>query len=195
VAAVLSGHAASSLLDSYEPERIAFARRLVATTDRAFTFVTNDGPIARVVRVEIVPRLLPRILKVEAVRRFMFRTLSQTRIEYRAGALSSGRAGGVHGGDRLPWADGNFDVLRSLDWQAHVYGRASEALAETCNRLALPLHTFPWTEAAKRAKLREGALYVVRPDGHVALADPDADPTRLEAWLKSSSLSLGRVSG
>ena len=41
LAAVLQGHADASILDSYEPERIAFARRLVATTDRAFTGVTS----------------------------------------------------------------------------------------------------------------------------------------------------------
>jgi hypothetical protein len=39
--------------------------------------------------------------------------------------------------------------------------------------------------------LRENALYVVRPDGHVALADPEADPQRLEAWFNRFSLSLG----
>src|SRR5215510_5382874 len=37
LAAVLNGGARESLLASYEPERIGFARRLVATTDRAFT--------------------------------------------------------------------------------------------------------------------------------------------------------------
>ena len=34
------------------PERIAFARRLVATTDRAFTGVTSRGAIARLVRLD-----------------------------------------------------------------------------------------------------------------------------------------------
>jgi 2-polyprenyl-6-methoxyphenol hydroxylase-like FAD-dependent oxidoreductase len=38
LAAVLHGRAEPALLDTYEPERIAFARRLVATTDRAFTW-------------------------------------------------------------------------------------------------------------------------------------------------------------
>jgi 2-polyprenyl-6-methoxyphenol hydroxylase-like FAD-dependent oxidoreductase len=47
LAAVVHGRSHASLLDSYEPERIAFARRLVATTDRAFTGVTSDGAIAR----------------------------------------------------------------------------------------------------------------------------------------------------
>ena len=91
------------LLDSYEPERIAFARRLVATTDRAFTGVTSRGAIARLVRLHIVPLLFPPLFKFAAVRRFMFRTVSQTAVNYRDSSLSEGRAGEVHGGDRLPW--------------------------------------------------------------------------------------------
>jgi 2-polyprenyl-6-methoxyphenol hydroxylase-like FAD-dependent oxidoreductase len=46
LAAVLHGHAPDNLLDSYEAERIGFARRLVATTDRAFSFATAEGRIA-----------------------------------------------------------------------------------------------------------------------------------------------------
>src|SRR3989441_11083460 len=46
LAAVLNGGAAVSLLSTYEPERIRFARRLVATTDRVFTFVSRRGPLA-----------------------------------------------------------------------------------------------------------------------------------------------------
>src|SRR4029077_10090566 len=55
LAAVLGGRADASLLDTYETERIAFARRLVATTDEAFTGVTSDGALARLVRLHIVP--------------------------------------------------------------------------------------------------------------------------------------------
>ena len=57
LAAVLNGGAADSLLDTYEPERIGFARRLVATTDRVFTLVTDQGPIAWRVRTRLVPLL------------------------------------------------------------------------------------------------------------------------------------------
>jgi len=46
---VLSG-ARDGLLATYEPERIGFARRLVATTDRGFTLVTKQGVVARWVR-------------------------------------------------------------------------------------------------------------------------------------------------
>jgi 2-polyprenyl-6-methoxyphenol hydroxylase-like FAD-dependent oxidoreductase len=40
LAAMLKGQASDGLLDSYDLERRAFARKLVDTTDRLFTFVT-----------------------------------------------------------------------------------------------------------------------------------------------------------
>ncbi len=40
---VLDGRAPDALLDSYEAERIAFARRLVKTTDRVFMLATAEG--------------------------------------------------------------------------------------------------------------------------------------------------------
>ena len=55
LAAVLNGDAADSLLDTYEPERIGFARRLVATTDRVFTVMTKQGRVARCVRTRLFP--------------------------------------------------------------------------------------------------------------------------------------------
>ena len=58
LAAVLAGHAPDKLLDSYEAERIGFARRLVATTDRVFSFVTADGRLAEIIRTRIAPVLL-----------------------------------------------------------------------------------------------------------------------------------------
>jgi FAD binding domain len=103
LAAVLQGRASIQLLDSYEPERIAFAWRLVATTDRAFQFINNDGPIARLVRVRLVPLLLPALFSFREARRLMFLTLSQTNVNYRDRALAAGSAGRVQAGDRLPW--------------------------------------------------------------------------------------------
>jgi len=41
--AALDERAPDALLDSYEAERIAFARRLVRTTDQAFTLVAAEA--------------------------------------------------------------------------------------------------------------------------------------------------------
>jgi 2-polyprenyl-6-methoxyphenol hydroxylase-like FAD-dependent oxidoreductase len=51
--AVLKGGVSDALLDTYELERIAFARRLVSTTDRVFTLATAEGKLADVIRTRV----------------------------------------------------------------------------------------------------------------------------------------------
>ena len=195
LAAVTSGEAREDLLSTYEPERIAFARRLVATTDRIFVIVSRRGGIARIVRTRLVPLVVPRVFRIAPARRFLFRTLSQIGVEYRGGALSEGSAG-IRGGDRLPWVPpaglegDNFASLESMKWQVHVYGEPRHGLPEACSELGLAIHRFPWRPETRAAGLERGALYLVRPDGYVALADPDADPRRLREYLDRRGISL-----
>jgi len=194
LAAVLRQSADPHLLDTYDPERMAFANRLVETTDRAFTLVTSDGPFARFVRLDVVPRLLPRLFAIDAMRRFMFRAISQTAIEYRASALSRDCAGAIQGGDRLPWVPGaggqpdNHAALASLAWQVHVYGAATADLERLCAERSLALHVFPWSDAARRAGLARDAAYLVRPDGYVALAQADGRAAKIGAHLDAWSI-------
>ena len=198
LANVIQGRAGAALLDTYEPERIAFARRLVATTDKAFTAVSDPSAQARFVRLTVVPLILPLVFGFAESRRFMFRTVSQTAIHYRHSTLSEGRAGDVHGGDRLPWVstaqlgmhEDNFRPLCSMDWQVHVYGEPSPALQAACNTRGLALHAFPWCEQMSQAGLQRDASYLVRPDGYVALADARADAASLDAYLKSRELKM-----
>ncbi|HEU5232049.1 MAG TPA: FAD-dependent oxidoreductase [Terriglobales bacterium] len=196
LAAVLQGRAEASLLDSYEPERIAFARRLVATTDQAFTAVTSPTLTARLIRLDMVPLLFPLLFKFKQARRYLFRTVSQTVVNYRGSSLSEGRAGSVHGGDRLPWVKvtingiehDNFEPLTSLDWQAHLYGQSTSELETFCAQRNLPLHVFPWSPKMGRSGLQQNALYLVRPDGYVALSDPSATVTGAASYLDRRNL-------
>jgi 2-polyprenyl-6-methoxyphenol hydroxylase-like FAD-dependent oxidoreductase len=193
LAAVLLGRAGVSILDSYEPERIAFARRLVETTDRAFTAVTSDGSIARRVRLNVVPLMLPAIFKFAAVRRLLFRTVSQTAVNYRGSALSVGRAGPVRGGDRLPWVSlgdsrDNFSTL-SLDWQVHIYGAPAPGIEALCQERRVPLLLFAWSRDMLRAGIVREAMYLVRPDGYVALAGSPGTRDMLAAYLDAHHLT------
>jgi hypothetical protein len=54
----------------------------------------------------------------------------------------------------------------------------------------VPLHVFPWTGSAARAGFARDALYLVRPDGHVAFADPLQNVTHLERYLEDRGLRL-----
>ena len=195
LAAVLRGQAEASLLDSYEQERIAFARRLVATTDRAFTAVTSSSALARLIRLHIVPLLLAPIYRSTAARRLMFRTVSQTAVNYRESSLSKGRAGAVHGGDRLPWVKSalngsdNFAVLSSLAWQVHIYGEANAEIQRLCDERGLPLHVFPWRPEVGRTGLQRNAVYLLRPDGYVALADTQGGAAAIASYLEARKLT------
>jgi 2-polyprenyl-6-methoxyphenol hydroxylase-like FAD-dependent oxidoreductase len=199
LSAVLQQRAPAALLDSYEPERIAFARRLVATTDRVFTLAASTQVSMQSLRTTVFPTIVGLLLRARAVRRYFFRTISQIGIRYRDSALSEGRSGSVHGGDRLPWvpndesdtrAQDNFAPLTSLRWQVHVYGDARPAVRDACARLRLPIHAFAWTPAAKRAGLARDAFYLIRPDGYVAVAG-DPDPHLLEAYVARQGFTFG----
>src|SRR5262249_50581825 len=166
--------------------------------DRAFTLVTKPGAVARWVRTRLVPLIFPLLLRLAPVRRFLFRTVSQIGVNYRNGPLSVGAAVGVRGGDRLPWVEtgpgqDNFTPLASLTWQVHVYGEPRPGVAEVCAELRLPLHRFEWRQGMRRAGLMRSALYLVRPDGYVALADPHAEAGRLRHYGSALLSDSGRL--
>ena len=194
LAAVLAGRAPDSLLDSYETERIGFAKRLVATTDRVFSFATAEGRSADIIRTRIVPVIFPKVVAFWPVRDFLFRTVSQITLNYRGMPLSVGAAGHVHGGDRLPWvrSEGtdNFASLSAMIWQVHVYGAARPELAEWCADRNVKLHVFAWQAQDEVAGLARNALYLLRPDTYVALADPSGAPEALDRYCAECGLRL-----
>jgi len=198
LAMVLRGEAEESILDSYEIERIAFARRLVATTDRIFQLVSRPGPLANRMRT-LAPLFFSVMFRLPPVRRYLFRTASQIAIQYRGGPLSEGRAGTVRGGDRLPWVEpvgggqDNYAPLASLRWQVHLYGDSNTGIASACQKLGLPLQVFSFGPAQSRAGLVRNGTYLVRPDGYVALADPAASPIRLEQYIETRRLRLNEA--
>jgi hypothetical protein len=145
------------------------------------------------VRLGLLPSLAPAMMGLEAVRKFAFRTVSQMVVNYRHGPLSAGAAGEVWGGDRLPWVQfeggaDNFEPLAALDWQAHVYGAVPTGVRAACAMRRLPLHVFEWRPAIRKAGLKKNAVYLIRPDGYVGLADPVGDPMRLARYLDERGL-------
>lgn len=188
LAAVLSGSAEARLLDTYEPERIAFARKLVSTTDRVFSFVTAEGRIADLLRTRLAPYLLPKMASFETGREFVFRTVSQLTLNYRAMSLSSGVAGHVHGGDRMPWAHDsegdNFESLKHPIWQVHVYGDTSDEMIAWCAEHHLPLQVFGWRSAFEAAGLARNGFNLLRPDTYVAIAETCSDPKVIERYFR-----------
>ncbi len=196
LALTIKGTIDPAVLDTYETERIPFARALVASTDRAFQGIVGTGVVGRLIRTLLAPRVLRAVTRFAAGRRALFEVVSQIRIAYRDSALSEGRAGCIRAGDRLPWvaaADGatdNFASLRTCRWQAHVYGEPSTEVLDALAVADVPLHVLAWSTRAATAGLKRGAVYLVRPDGHVALASGEPDSAALTAYFARWRLAI-----
>lgn len=189
LAQVVRGRADPSLLESYEIERIRFARILVRTTDRAFSFLTGRLPLSRLFMLDIAPLILPGLLRMESVRREIFRRISQIGIHYRDSPLSRRGLGAIRGGDRLPWVPlpeggSNFDPLRGPVWQVHVYGDPPIPFRKDCEAAGMKLVLFPWTDKFRAAGFTRGAMYLIRPDGHVAMAERTPDYAAITQYFK-----------
>jgi 2-polyprenyl-6-methoxyphenol hydroxylase-like FAD-dependent oxidoreductase len=199
LAEVIRGRADPKLLDTYESERMGFARRLLATTDVLFKRVADRRAGGRFWRTSILPTGLPLVFGTAATRRSAFRTVSQIGIDYHGSPLSAGGAGRVRGGDRLPWLewDGgdNYAPLKTCDWRIHVYGRAKPALQALVAELDLGLDVFGHTPEAAQAGFMKDALYLVRPDGYVAFAEPNQKPEALERFLQRNGLRFESEGG
>jgi 2-polyprenyl-6-methoxyphenol hydroxylase-like FAD-dependent oxidoreductase len=192
--AVIKGRADMSLLDSYETERRAFATTLVNTTDAAFNAIASGGYISYFVRTFFIPYFSPILARFDFVRQKIFRKVSQILLNYRESALSAGTVGLVQGGDRIPWAPvgdlDNFESLREITWQVHVYGAAKEELKEWCQSKGVALQVFPWNEKYQSVGLEQDAAYLIRPDSYVAVADPSGLPERYDQYVKENSIQL-----
>ena len=98
-------------------------------------------------------------------------------------------------GDRLPWtpraanAGDNFEPLKTLSWQLHVYGDATPEIRTLCGTRRLPMYTFEWRRDMRRRGLRRNALYLVRPDGYLAFVDERQDAALLAAYLDARRIA------
>ncbi len=191
LAAVLQNKSPQSLLETYEIERLPFAKLLVSTTDRIFQIVTSTSFLGFAWREVIFPHLFPLIFNYQIFKQFFFKFISQIRINYRQSPLSMKNKGKIQAGDRLPWVcyeqTDNFKALQSLVWQIHVYGKAATSLQIYLKKKNIPLFEFVWSEAAKNQGFIQNAAYLIRPDGYISVIDLTPEGERIKTFNQTWS--------
>jgi 2-polyprenyl-6-methoxyphenol hydroxylase-like FAD-dependent oxidoreductase len=194
LAAVIQKRAGPEILNSYSKERMAFARVLVSTTDKAFKLIASRNILGSLWRLYLLPKFFASVLGRPKTFRFAFKMISQIRIRYRKSPISQGHGGRVLAGDRLPWVGLNYEPLKSMDWQIHIYGKTDYNFREMVQRTGISIYEFSWNDEADRAGLQMDAVYLIRPDGHVGFAEPTQNVAGLRRYLdkyKIKPLSSG----
>ena len=88
LALVVKGFAAPSILDTYNEERLANAKRLLESTDRIFEFAAGSNWLLGLIRTTIFPTIAGFATSIEPIRKLFFPLISQIGINYRDHALS-----------------------------------------------------------------------------------------------------------
>jgi 2-polyprenyl-6-methoxyphenol hydroxylase-like FAD-dependent oxidoreductase len=198
LALVSRGTAAPRLLDSYEAERWPVGHFLLRYTDRlfgTFTRAMSSGRIATWIRRVVVARILPRVLASRRLRSAAFRFVSELGIHYRRSpAVREGNPRlrtGPRAGDRLPDArltlDGQPVWLQRQVIGAHLslllcgdpqrwsvladLEQRSRGLIKVISLSRRPIPGALVDDTGKifdRLGVRDAAVFLVRPDGHIA---------------------------
>jgi hypothetical protein len=79
-----------------------------------------------------------------------------------------------------------------MSWQVHVYGSPSSALTRWCAGHDVPLNVFAWRDKFETVGIARDALYLLRPDTYVALADASCAPGVIDRYCETRKLHLGR---
>ena len=189
LAAVLRGRASLSLLETYDEERSANAKRLLQTTDRFFDFGASDEPLVAFFRTRIFPYIANFALHFDAVKKFIFPLVSQIGINYRKSSLSMERGlFKVKAGDRFPYftVDGasiyeklnapKFHVLTFLDGETKPPELAGSDFVDS---FELPLYP----NIAELFGATKTFSVLARPDNYIGLITEDVSGEDLRNYL------------
>lgn len=185
LAMVVNGHAGEKLLDTYNQERLPFAQSLIRSTDKAFSMATSSHWYHKLFRLQILPLILPFILRMKKYRLKVFKTVSQTGIKYINSDLTVNRTMDiltVKAGERFPYlktADGEslYDKLMEPFFYALYFSvkEGSKLAAEMKvqeNELPHMLRTIDLSEEKELInvlKVKTDMVILLRPDLYIGL--------------------------
>ncbi len=202
LALVQGGKAPASLLDTYEQDRLPVMRDVLRKTEGLTRTIGTENPVVR----SMFNHLAPYIGGAELVQENSANRLSQLALSYRDSPLSANSAHGgtLHAGDRVPdmavrsrtaggsWLDARlldlldpsrFTLLVAHADEASTFDAGLRRASAMYGALSKTIELAPTRGDADAALGRQGSVFLVRPDGYLALASGSRSAARkLEEW-------------
>ncbi len=199
LAFVLKHIADAKLLDSYNEERLANAKRLLRTTDEAFEFGTGEEWYFKFFREKILPNLAKIVLHFDTAKQFIFPLVSQIGINYRKAALSGATTEyfKVQTGDRMPYFQiegaGIYEKLREPNIHFLIFSdgqnefQTLKAEIETQYADLIHCETLPlYPNVAEIFGRKETFGVLLRPDNHIGWLVAGDDLNGLQKYLSKN---------
>ncbi|HEY3371822.1 MAG TPA: FAD-dependent monooxygenase [Prolixibacteraceae bacterium] len=208
LAMTIAGKASDQLLDTYETERRLLALTIIRTTDRAYLLMTTKSFLIRLLRLKLVPLLLPTLLywfkKRIKIRNRIFSSISGINIKYKHSFLSDSSSGNFPDsapkpGERFPYLtyaiDGKqltvYDGLGSSTFHLFIFG--NKLLSDFQEMIDNYGDVISYLYIAKepgtlnlyqKLGLKEEGCYLVRPDNYIAWRSQELNATSFGNYLQ-----------
>ena len=195
LALAIKGFAAESILDTYNEERLANAKRLLESTDRIFELAAGSNWLLALFRTTIFPTVAGYMTSIDAIRKRLFPLISQIGITYRDHTLSqhtSDESDDVKAGDRLPYFLVNgksvFDQLKEPKFHMLVFSDGEhDSLCEEFKRElgdVADCHVVPVDARVREIFEKENDFIVfLRPDNHIAFISSEISTNAARDYL------------
>ena len=192
LALVIKGAAGESLLDTYNEERLANAKRLLDSTDRMFELAAGSSWLMSFLRTTIFPPVAGFMASLDAVSKRVFPLISQIGINYRKDDLLSEHTDDefedVRAGDRLPYflVDGEsiFEQLKAPKFHVLLFGKGEcDQFAQfgdlvDCHRLSID------ARISEIFGTEDDFGLLLRPDNHIAFIESVITPEQVADYFR-----------
>ena len=206
LALVVKGEARTTLLDSYEAERLPTARYILDKTDSLFSFEVTDNPLIDRVKMAVVPAILKLATATRMIDDLFFGFNSQINHNYPGSpAVEQAKKApkqGPRAGDRAPYGlFGNgtdlyelllgpehhllfFEGANSDFTRLAVARKEIEALLDRYET-SFSIHrvSVENKQLHERYGVEAPGLFLIRPDGHIAYSGEGTDVVGLKIYL------------
>jgi 2-polyprenyl-6-methoxyphenol hydroxylase-like FAD-dependent oxidoreductase len=212
LALITQGKANVELLETYHEERIAIARNLVRTTDRAFNYVNSQHPLIKGFRLHVMPiamqAVLPLVQRLSGFREVAFKTISEIGIHYRESRLSKQDPHShfprhaPKPGDRVPYLPATETSLGTRNLvQGTKFHLVLFVGLEVDTKTAQEVHKLQQAHPDllacdevllsaetlvlyRRFGIKKQGYYFIRPDGYIAYRSSSLDLQSLDEYLR-----------
>jgi len=191
LALVIKNIAGEKLLETYNEERLPFAKWLLKFTDRFFGIMTSSNIFISWLRNNIVPQMLKIFLKSPFIRPLMFKTLSQIKWSYKDCSVSKNRSAQklkFTAGDRLPYvlintgqtSESVYTLLMQPVFHLLMIGNTN--ISFTMHEFVKPVISN--LEDWKSFGVTKSLYILVRPDNYIALVADEMNKEILDSYLQ-----------